>query len=155
MLWLCLFYNPMDYTPLGSTIHGVFQAGILEWVVISFPRGSSQPRGQTHVSCTGTRTLPLSHQAELKRDEGPSQKEMVWKIMVYFHQVQSMCHQFSSVQLLSRVRLFATPWTAARQTSLSITNSRSPPESMSINSVMPSNHLLLCHPLLLYVIKNN
>ena len=56
---------------------------------------------------------------------------------------------FSSVQLLSRVRLFATPWTAARQASLSITNSRSSPEPMSIESVMPSNHLILCHPLIL------
>ena len=55
----------------------------------------------------------------------------------------------SSVQSLSRVWLFATPWTAARQTSLSITNSRSPPKPMSIESVMPSNHLILCHPLLL------
>ena len=56
---------------------------------------------------------------------------------------------FSSVQLLSRVRLFVTPWTTACQASLSITNSRSPPKPMSINSVMPSNHLILCHPLLL------
>ena len=57
--------------------------------------------------------------------------------------------QFSSVQSLSRVRLFETPWTAARQVSLSITNSRSPPKLMSIKSVMPSNHLILCRPLLL------
>ena len=57
--------------------------------------------------------------------------------------------QFSSVQSLSRVWLFATLWTAARQASLSITNSRSPPKPMSIESVMPSNHLILCHPLLL------
>ena len=56
--------------------------------------------------------------------------------------------QFSSVQLLSRVRLFAIPWTAARQASVSITNSQSPPKPMSIESVMPSNHLILCHPLL-------
>ena len=55
----------------------------------------------------------------------------------------------SSVQSLSCVRLFATPWTAARQTSLSITNSRSLLKLMSIESVMPSNHLVLCHPLLL------
>ena len=54
----------------------------------------------------------------------------------------------SSVQLLSCVWLFGTPWTAARQASLSITNSRSPPKPMSIESVMPSNHLILCHPLL-------
>ena len=57
--------------------------------------------------------------------------------------------QFSSVQSLSRVQLFETPWTAACQASLSITNSRSLPKLMSIESVMPSNHLILCHPLLL------
>ena len=56
---------------------------------------------------------------------------------------------FSSVQSLSYVQLFATPWTAARQTSLSITNSRSLLKLMSIELVMPSNHLILCHPLLL------
>ena len=54
-----------------------------------------------------------------------------------------------SVQLLSRVRFFATRWTAARQASLSITNSQSLLKLMSIKSVMPSNHLILCHPLLL------
>ena len=55
----------------------------------------------------------------------------------------------SSVQSLSRVRLFATPRFAARQASLSITNSRSSPRLMCIESVMPSSHLILCHPLLL------
>ena len=55
---------------------------------------------------------------------------------------------FSSVQLLSCVRLFATPWTTACRASLSITNSWSPPKPMSIELVMPSNHLILCHPLL-------
>ena len=57
--------------------------------------------------------------------------------------------QFSSVQSLSCVRLFVTPWTAACQASLSITNSWSPPKPMSIESMMPSNHLILCRPLLL------
>ena len=57
--------------------------------------------------------------------------------------------QFSSVQLLSCVWLFATPWTAVCQASLSITNSQSLPKLTSIQSVMPSNHLVLCHPLLL------
>ena len=56
--------------------------------------------------------------------------------------------QFSSAQLLSSVRLFATPWIAARQASLSITNSRSLLKPMSIKSVMPSSHVILCHPLL-------
>ena len=55
---------------------------------------------------------------------------------------------FSSVQSLSCVRLFVTPWTAARQASLSITNSWSLLKLMSIESVMPSNQLILCHPLL-------
>ena len=57
--------------------------------------------------------------------------------------------QFSSVQSLSRVWLFATPWNAAHQASLSITNSRSSLKLTSIKLVMPSSHLILCHPLLL------
>ena len=61
--------------------------------------------------------------------------------MIYF--------QFSSVQSLSRVQLFATPQTAARQASLSITNSGSLLKPMAIESVMPSNHLIPCRPLLL------
>ena len=58
-------------------------------------------------------------------------------------------HQFSSVQSLSCVWLFASPWIAARQASLSITNSRSSLKLTSIESVMPSSHLILCRPLLL------
>ena len=58
-------------------------------------------------------------------------------------------YYISSVQLLSCVWLFATPWTIACQASLSITNSWSPPKTMSTQSVMPSSHLILCHPLLL------
>ena len=56
---------------------------------------------------------------------------------------------YASVQSLSRVRFFVTPWTAACQVSLSITNSWSLLKLMSIEAVMPSNHLILCHPLLL------
>ena len=58
-------------------------------------------------------------------------------------------YQFSSVQSLSRVWLFVTPWIAAHQASLSITNSRSPLKFTSIESVTPSSHLILCHPLFL------
>ena len=65
--------------------------------------------------------------------------------MINYHEV--VCFVF--VQSLSRVQLFATPWTAARQASLSISNSWSLLKLMSIESVMPSNHLILCHPLLL------
>ena len=61
----------------------------------------------------------------------------------------SHCCMTCSVQSLSRVQLFATPWTSARQASLSITNSQSLPKLTSIESVMPSSHLILCRPLLL------
>ena len=81
----------------GSSVHGIFQARVLEWAAIAFS------------------VLPL----------------------------------FSSVQSLSCVRLFATPWIAARQASLSISNSRSSLRLMSIESVMPSSHRILCRPLLL------
>ena len=63
--------------------------------------------------------------------------------------VTALSIQFSSVQSLIRVRLFATPWTAACQASLFITKSQSLLKLMSIDSVMPSNHLILCRPLLL------
>ena len=90
--------DPVDCSLPGSSVHGSFQARVLEWVAIAFSELS---------------TL------------------------------------FISVQSLSRVRLFATPWIAACQASLSITNSRSLLKLMSIKSVMPSSHLSLCHPLLL------
>ena len=67
-------------------------------------------------------------------------------MLVTTHQIYSI--QFSSVQSLSCVQLFATPWIAACQASLSITNSRSSPRNISIESVMPSSHLILCCPLL-------
>ena len=75
-------------------------------------------------------------------------------ISVYFLDIKcpkifSTRQVFNSVQLLSHVQLFATPWTKARQASLSITNARSPPKPMSIESVMPSNCLILCCHLLL------
>ena len=94
---------------------------ILEWVAYPFSRGSSQPRNLTGVSCIAGG---------------------------FFTNRAISSVQFSSVQSLSRVQLFVTPWTAAHQASLSITNSQSPPKPMSIESVMPSNHLILCDPLL-------
>ena len=67
---------------------------------------------------------------------------------IYTYQDTGAPNLFSSVQSLSRVQLFETPWTAAHQASLSITNSRSPPKPTSIESVMPSSYLILCRPLL-------
>ena len=72
-------------------------------------------------------------------------------MMIILANSTSVCEflEFSSVQLLSRVQLFVTPWTTARQASLSITNFQSLPKPMSIESVMPSKHLILCRLLLL------
>ena len=75
-----------------------------------------------------------------------------WEHSFFFYKVHTAftkIDRISSVQSLSHVQLFATPWTIACQASLSITNSRSPPKPMSIESVMPSNHLILCRPLFL------
>ena len=66
-----------------------------------------------------------------------------------WYTIDSNTIQFSSVQSLSHVQLFATPWTVTCQASLSITNSQSLLKLMSIKLVVPSNHLILCHPLLL------
>ena len=95
----------MDYSPSDSSVNGILQARILDWVAISLSRRSSWPRDGTHISS-----------------------------------VQFSCSVMSNS---------ATLWTAARQASLSITNSRSPPKPMSIELVMPSNRLILYHPLLL------
>ena len=78
--------------------------------------------------------------------EEPGRLQSTWSQRVRHNRASA---HFSSVQLLSHVWLFATPWTAACQASLSITNSRSPPKPMSIESVLPSNHLILYRPLLL------
>ena len=70
-------------------------------------------------------------------------------ITIFLNSIYMCSGQFSSVQLLNHVWWFATPWITAHQASLSITSSRSSPKLMSIKSVMPSSHLILCHPLLL------
>ena len=115
----------MDYSPPGSSVHMILQARILEWVAMPFSRGSPQTQDWTHVSyvsCTGKSYLPLMLPGK------PS---------------------ISSVQSLSHVRVFVTPWIAARQASLFITISRSSLRLTSIESVMPSRHLFLCRSLFL------
>ena len=96
-----------------------------------------------NVGWKGQRKESVNQRTEKENSSNPSNREGRLK----HGNTQSL--QFSSVQLLNRVRLFATPQTAARQASLSITNSRSLLKLMSIELVMPSNHLILCHPLLL------
>ena len=97
-----------------------------------------------HVTCLMRICMQVNKQ-QLELDMESQDQFQIGK-GVYQGCILSPC---SSVQLLSRVQLFATPWTTACQASLSITNSWSPPKTMSILSVMPSNHLILCHPLLL------
>ena len=76
-------------------------------------------------------------------------REEYWSGLPFPSPAQYHSVQFSSVQSLSRVQLFVTPWIAACQASLSIANSRNSIKLTSIESVMPSSHLILCHPLLL------
>ena len=86
----------------------------------------------------------VEKEQEARKDAGTKDyREQLWLLKVKY------TVQFSSFQLFSRVWLFATPWTTARQASLSITNSQSLLRLISIELVMPSNHLILCRPLLL------
>ena len=105
------------------------------------------------------------HPLHWKVDSYTGKVLLTWKLSIQFKSIipkyifcccsdfiflhSSILHQFSSVQSLSYVLLFATPWTAALQASLSITNSQSLVKLMSVESVMPPNHLILCRPLLL------
>ena len=157
----------MDCSQTSSYVCGIFQARILEWVAISLLRGSSQLRNRAWVSCIAEILYQLS-------DEGHTKYIYIWKFLqkisgskstwvagtfssnsVIFLHEENRKHRppdillLCSVQLLSHVQYFATPWTAAHQASLSITNSQSPQKPMSIESVMLSNHLILCRPLLL------
>ena len=146
-LWLYLFFVVSEWkllshvwifvthncSPPSSSIHGISQASILEWIAIPFYRGG--------IFQTQILNLALSHCRRI---------------------IYHLCHQgrtifcyintspkFSSVQLLNRIWLFGTPWTATHQASLSITNSQSLLKLMSIELVMWSNHLILYSPLLL------
>ena len=119
----------MDCSPPDSSLCGISQTRILEWVAVSFSRGSSWPRNWIYVCGIGRQIL------------------YHWGTWEVWHVAICCCRY--SVQSLSCVQLFVTPWIAACQTSLSITNSRRLLKLMSIDSVMPSNHLILCHALLL------
>ena len=135
----------MDYA-----IHGILQGRILEWVAVPFSKGSAQPRDWTQVShCRQTR-YQLSQQGNPRIPK--------WVAYPFFSgssrprnwtSVSWIAGGFISVQLLIHVRFFATPWIAACQASLSITNSWSSLKLTSIKSVMPSSHFILCHPLFL------
>ena len=140
-----LFVAPGLYLP-GSSIHRISQAKILERVDISYSRRSSHPLDRTCIFCVSciaggffTTVLPFlfSRSGQIywisnkQTGDGPATKTVLW---------------ISLVQLLSRVWLFVTPWTAARQDSLSITKSRRLLKLIFIDLLLPSNHLILCHP---------
>ena len=145
--------------------------------MVDFPfnRGSSQPRDRTRYPTLLEDYLPAESQGKLK-NTGVGSLSLLQQIFLIqdlnwgFLYFRSIIHHWAiaeawrlydkhenmyflriscSVQSLSRVRLFATPWIAAHQASLSITNSWSLPKLMSIQLVMPSSHLILCRPLLL------
>ena len=105
------------------------------------PHGKEMQKSKMAVSGS------LTNSCEKKRSKKPRRKgHRVYKNIMYLPGNFSL--SFSSVQSLSRVHLFATPWIAARQASLSITNSHSSSKLLSIELVMSSSHLILCHPLL-------
>ena len=116
-------WDPIDCNLPGCSVHGILQARILERVAISTSRESSWHRDWTCVSCIASR--------------------------FFTHWVIREALTIVSVQFSSSVvsDSLATPWTAVRQASLSITNSRSLLRLTSIELVLPSNHLILCHPL--------
>ena len=131
--WCLTLCSPIDCSPPSSPVLGILQARILEWVAMPSSRWSSQSKDQTcisYISCIGMGFLFL---------------------FLFFYPLipvgKPLNRSFSSVQSLSRVRLFAILWIAACQASLSITNSWSSPKLMSVESVMPSSHLIFCHPL--------
>ena len=129
--------DPVDSSPPGCLVPGILQARTLEWVAISFPnvwRWKVKVKSLIRVRLLAT---PWTAAYQAPPSMGFSRQEY-WS-----------GDSVSSVQSLSCVRLFATPCTAARQASLSITNSWSLMKLMPIELVMPSSHLILCHPLLL------
>ena len=128
-LTLC---DSMDYT-----VRGILQARTLEWVAYHFSRGSSHPRDWTQVSHIAGRIL--TSWATRKAQPIWEKNLKTCGYMYMWWPRASQVTQFSSVQWLSHVRLFVTPWTAAHRASLSITNSQSLLKLMSIKSVMPSN----------------
>ena len=157
--------DPMVCSPPGSSVQGIFQARTLKWVAMKplaiyhfFPPLDGLDYVFTLESLK--REVLLIQNLLSPLGGSLSLNEEVYLLYCYgilfcsdnfdilcWDETKEHCWAFSSVQSLSRVRLFATPRTAAHQASLSITNSQSPPKPMSIESVMPSNHLTLCRPL--------
>ena len=141
----------MDCSPPGSSVDGIFQARILDWVAIFLLQRIRNRTLISFVSCTGRQIIYhcVTWEVPLSLLFPPKFLAILYLLTLLFVPFTKRYQQVQLVQLLSHVRLFATPWTAARQASLSITNSWSLLKLMSTELVTPSNHLILCHPLLL------
>ena len=127
--------DPLDCSLPGSSDHRILQARILEWIAIHSSRGSSWFRNWTHVSYSSCSAGEFFTTKSLGKP--------------YTHTHTHTHTHVAVVQSLSCAQLFATSWTVARQASPSSTISQSLLKFMSIELVMLSNHLILCHPLLL------
>ena len=138
---LCLaLCDPMNCSPPGSSVHGILQARILEWVAMS----SSHRNFLTQGSNPHLLWFMQAESSLLNHLGSPYLNNQLVKSYAKIDH-----NWYTSVQLQSRIWLFVAPWTAACQASLSITNYWSLLKLISIELVMPSNHLILCHTLLL------
>ena len=160
------FCDTMNCHPPSPSVHGILQATILKWVAIISSRGSSRPRDFRSLMSSALASWFFTTSANWEAHHNHLAlviSKALWSTysvylvvsfshfnafnicsycFVYQLSLPSYCRAVSSVQLLSRVRLFVTPWTAERQASLSITNSWSWLKLISIKSVMPSNHVV-------------
>ena len=133
---------PFDYSPYCRGVQGIMKRILRPQETEGHKLEESGPPVPVWKSSHWIPTLNFGESKKTKKQKQPF-------YCVIPSRVWSLLELFSSSQSLSCVRLFATPWTAARQASLSIANSWSLLKLMSIVSVMPSNHLIFCHPLLL------
>ena len=161
----CLLEVHSDSCPLSRWCHPTISSSVTAFTSYtqSFPASGSFP--VSHLCASGGQSIGASAPASVLPMSIQSWFPLGWTSFISLlskghsrvfasttvqkYQFFGAQLSFSSVQLLSRVWLFETPWTAAHQASLSITNSWSLLKLMSIESVMPSNHLILCRPLLL------
>ena len=128
------FVTPLDCNPPGSSVHGILQAIILEWVAISFFRGSSRTRIKPASPALFTTELPGKPNERRYGQTIDHKKKVLWSLVIRAMQIQSMriiiTYPFVVVHSPNRVRLFAVPWTAACLASMSLTISQSLPEFM-------------------------
>ena len=135
--------DPMDCSLPGSSVHGIFQARVLEWGAIAFSKSIPSP-----LLILSSVFWPYSFKFSRISYKWNYGICSLWNLAVFSQHNASEIHLYciSVVQSLTCIQLFATPWTAAHQASLSFTISRSLLKLMSVESVMPSNHLILCRP---------